>query len=125
MKRKITTDGEYFKTRRKYWWNKLANETQKKWPDRQQMYVAEYGTTHSSTSNDRLRVRCTLGKYHTPEEAAYAVNEIAWMTGEYAKDNPTVTWERVQAIRQKREDECSIHLRTAARRRYGERETQR
>ena len=112
MKRKITTDGEHFKTRRKYWWNKLANETQKKWPDRQQMYVAEYGTIQTGTTNDRPRVRCTLGKYHTPEEAAYAVNEIAWMTGEYAKDNPTVTWEHVQAIRQKREDECSIHLRT-------------
>ena len=111
-KRKATTDGDYFRTRRKFWWNKLANETQKKWPDRQQMYTAEYGTTNTGTIDDRLRVHCSLGKFHTAEEAAYAVNEVAWMTGEYAKDNPTVTWEQVQAIRQKREDECSIHLRT-------------
>ena len=46
------------------------------------------------------RVCVALGKYHTPEEAAYAVNEIAWMT-ETTQKTIRQLHEHVQGIRQK------------------------
>ena len=110
--RDANTDGTHFKSQIKKWWSNLSNETTKNWPKKKGQFVAEYGSTVSSLPDGAKRVTCTVGRYSTPEEAAYAINEVAWMVGDFARDNPEITWEKVNEIRRERETRNTEYLRT-------------
>jgi hypothetical protein len=90
-------------TGRKRWWqNDDPSMSGEQWPPRKR-FRAIYGNVPDGVGQGKNKNRpVVLGDFHSEEEAAYAVSEVASMLGQFGKDNPTVTWKDVAKVRKAR-----------------------